>query len=138
MKRVVHFEIHAEDPQRAVNFYSNVFGWDIKKWDNPSMDYWMIMTKGKDSDNEEKEKWLGIDGGLLIRKGPSPQESQPINAFVCTMDVENIDESITKIIESGGFLVSVKSAIPGVGWLAYAKDTEGNIFGIMQNDSEAK
>ena len=41
MGRVVHFEIHADDPERAVKFYRGVFGWDVTKWDGP-VDYWLV------------------------------------------------------------------------------------------------
>lgn len=128
MNRPVHFEIHAEDPERAAKFYKDVFGWDIKKWDSPVMEYWMIMT-GKD---KPEDKYPGIDGGLLRRKGPAPADGAATNAYVNTITVASIDESIAKVESSGGKMVVPKGNIEGVGWLAYAKDTEGNMFGIMQ------
>jgi uncharacterized protein len=135
MNRVVHFEIQAEDPKRASVFYNTVFGWDIQQWgDQP---YWMIMTKGKDT-SEDTNKWPGIDGGLMPRKGGAPIEGAAVNAFVCTMDVENLDEMTSKVENAGGKVVVSKYALPTVGWLAYAKDTEGNIFGMMQSDEAAK
>jgi predicted enzyme related to lactoylglutathione lyase len=30
MNSVVHFEIHAASPERAAEFYRDVFGWDIE------------------------------------------------------------------------------------------------------------
>src|SRR5882724_7416317 len=128
MNRPVHFEIHAADPDRAAKFYAAVFGWEIKKWDNPAMEYWMIMT-GKPDANE---KWPGIDGGLLRRKEPGPVEGAAVNAYVCTMTVASIDESVAKIVQNGGTVTVPKAELAGMGWLAYAKDTEGNIFGMMQ------
>ena len=140
MNRVVHFEIHAEDPERAAEFYKGVFGWEIKKWESPDFDmsYWMIMTEKESDKNKEKDKWPGINGGMVIRKGPAPIEGQPINAYVCTIDVENLDKCLGTIQDFGGTLALPKMPIPGVGWLAYCKDTEGNIFGIMQDDKNAK
>lgn len=135
MNRVVHFEIQAEDPKRASAFYITVFGWDIQQWgDQP---YWMVMTKGKDK-SEDTSKWPGIDGGLLLRKGEAPVDGASVNAFVCTIDVENLDEMVSKVERAGGTIVVPKYALPTVGYLAYAKDTEGNIFGMMQEDTAAK
>jgi predicted enzyme related to lactoylglutathione lyase len=120
--RPVHFEIPAENPQRAMNFYTNLFGWKFKKWEGP-MDYWIIST-GQASEP-------GIDGGLMPRRDPN----QPC---VNTISVPNVDESIKVAESNGGAVVVPKMAIPSVGWLVYCKDTEGHIFGMMQNDTAAK
>ena len=73
MSRVVHFEIHAGDPERAVGFYTKILGWKFERWGTE--EYWLITT-GPDSQP-------GINGGF------------------------------------------------------YAKDTEGNIFGVTQPDPNA-
>lgn len=131
MNRIVHFEIHAEDPERAIAFYKGVFGWDFPVWmEEPK--YWGVMTAEKDS------KELGINGGLLLRKGPTPTEGQPVNAYVCTVQVDDIDATIGKIEDAGGTVALPKHAITGMAWQAYYKDTEGNIFGIHQPDVNAK
>lgn len=129
--RVVHFEIHAENPERAVEFYTKVFGWDIKKWEGGSMEYWLVMTGGKDEPG-------GINGGLMRRHGAAPVGGEPVNAFVCTMQVDNFDESAAKITANGGTVALPKMAIAGMAWQGYFKDTEGNIFGIHQPDTNAK
>jgi predicted enzyme related to lactoylglutathione lyase len=129
MPRVVHFEIHAADPERAVRFYRDVFGWEVKKWDGPA-DYWLISTGDANQP--------GINGGLLRRHGGPPADGQAVNAFVCTLDVPSTDALVAKATAHGGTVAMPKMAVPGVGWLAYLKDTEGNIFGIMQNDPTAK
>jgi len=121
MPRPVHFEIPAENPERAMRFYSSVFGWKFNKWDGP-MDYWVIST-GQPGEP-------GIDGGLMPRRDPN----QPC---VNTVAVANVDDSLTTIAKGGGVCVVPKMAVPGVGWLAYCKDTEGHIFGIMQMDAAA-
>lgn len=129
MNRIVHFEIHADNPERVAKFYTDVFGWTITKWDSPVMEYWLVMTAPKDS------KDPGINGGLMRRKGPAPAKGQPVSAFVCTMEVANIDETIQKILAVGGTEALPKFAISGDGWKAwqaYYIDTEGNIFGIHQ------
>jgi hypothetical protein len=129
MSRVIHFEIHAENPERAVKFYTALFQWQFQKWDGP-MEYWLIMTGPKDQP--------GIDGGLMRRMGPPPSEGQAVNAYVCTVNVANLDATTTAVGNLGGTVVLPKMPVPGIGWLAYAKDTEGNIFGMMQNDPNAK
>jgi len=127
MPRVIHFEIHASDPDRAVTFYEALFGWTFQKWEGP-MDYWLVTT-GLDSQP-------GINGGLLRRQGEI--DGQAVIAYVCTIDVEKIDAAITKSQSLGAQVVVPKMPIPGMGWLVYCKDSEGNIFGMMQADPEAK
>ncbi len=129
MSRVVHFEIHAEQPERAVTFYTALFGWEITKWAGPA-DYWLIKT-GPDAQP-------GINGGLLRRQGAGPLEGQAVNAFVCTVGVANLDATLQAATTHGGTLAVPKMPVPGIGWLAYAKDTEGNIFGMLQPDPTAK
>ena len=122
MGRVVHFEIVADDAERISKFYENVFGWTVQKWDGP-IDYWFLMT------GDEKEP--GIDGAFGMRQS---EEDIPVN----TIDVKSVDEAVKKIKANGGDIVRPKQAIPGVGYLAYFKDTEGNLWGIMQRDTDAK
>lgn len=132
MNRVVHFEIHAEDPERAAEFYKKIFGWDIQKWEGMESEYWMVMTAPQDS----KEK--GINGGMVIRKGPAPVKDAPVSGYVCTMQVADLDAVAAEIEKAGGTLALPKFAIPNMAWQAYYKDTEGNIFGIHQADPFAK
>ncbi|HEX6290774.1 MAG TPA: VOC family protein [Herpetosiphonaceae bacterium] len=120
MPRVVHFEITANDPEQANRFYSDVFGWKIEKWDGPA-EYWLISTGGNTQP--------GIDGGLMRR-----EPATTIN----TIDVPSVDEYVDKIVASGGKVVEPKMAIPGIGYLAYCTDPEGNMFGIMENDPSAQ
>jgi predicted enzyme related to lactoylglutathione lyase len=135
MGRVVHFEIHADEPERAAKFYGDVFGWDIKKMNMGGVDYWLVST-GKN--NPDQPTWGGIDGGIVKRRGKKPAYDNPVSAFVCTVDVNNLDKSSDAVVKHGGNIVVEKEAIPGMGWLTYAKDSEGNIFGMMQSDKEAK
>ena len=120
----MRFEIHAEDPERAAKFYSQLFGWEITKWDGP-VDYWLVSTGTEPP---------GIEGAILRRMGenPDPQEPTPVIAYVCTVDVEDVDEMIDKAKKLGGIEALGKLEVPGVGWQVYYKDTESNIFGMMQ------
>jgi len=116
MPRVVHFEIYGETPEKLIIFYEKVFGWKFEKWG--PIDYWIIKTG----------EGPGIDGGLGKEKSPS----------VNTIDVPDVDEFLTKIENAGGIVVTPKMTLPGVGYLAYFKDPQGNFFGIMKDDPSAK
>jgi predicted enzyme related to lactoylglutathione lyase len=128
MPRVVHFEIHADDPERASRFYTALFGWTITKWDGP-MPYWLVMTGS--------EGTPGINGGIMKRQHPISGNDGVI-AYVCTIDVEQLDRDMARAQELGASLALPKMPVPGLGWLAYMKDTEGNVFGMMQRDPAAK
>jgi uncharacterized protein len=122
MSRVVHFELGVTNPERAIKFYSGVFGWTIQKYGGP-MDYYLVDT------GDPKEP--GINGGLVVNKDAQPRT-------VNTIAVENLDEFMKKVEAAGGKIVVPKMAIPGVGWLAYFNDTEGNLVGMHQFDSTAQ
>ena len=122
MPRVVHFEIDAKKPERAVKFYEKVFGWKIKKWEGP-VEYYLISTG--------KETEPGIDGGLSRRT-----ESEP--STVNTIDVSSVDEFIKKVEANGGKIISSKRAVMGVGYMAYFEDPEGNVFGILEPFPDSK
>ncbi len=124
--RPVHFEIHATDPERAVTFYEQVFGWTFERWGE--LPYWLITTG---------DTGPGIDGGLVPRQGPPPAEDGPVGSFVNTIDVGDLDAMVHAVTDSGGTIAVPKHAVPSVGWLAYCKDTDGNLFGLMQSDPGA-
>jgi uncharacterized protein len=126
MNRVVHFEIHADDPARAISFYKTLFGWRFDQYG--PMDYWLIYTGPPDQP--------GINGGL--HKRLSPIEGAAVIAYVCTVDVENLDATIARAEDIGGRCVVAKKPIPEVGWFAYCKDPEGNVFGLIENDTKAR
>lgn len=128
MPRPIHFEIHADDPDRAVAFYKGLFGWEFTKWEGP-MEYWLVTT-GKDPEP-------GIDGGLMKRMGPAPTDGQAVNAYVCTVGVENLDASIAKATGAGAVLTVPRMPVPGVGYLAYVKDSEGNLVGMLEPNEAA-
>ena len=122
MGRVIHFEFPADNPERAVEFYTKVFGWEIQKWQGP-VDYWLVKT-GADGKP-------GINGGIQRRMHPGAVTAN-------TIDVASVDDAVASILKNGGKNVAPKMAIPGVGYLAYCSDTEGNVFGVMQADPGAK
>lgn len=123
MNRVVHFEIQADDIERAKKFYKDVMGWEIsqimEKEKGGAMDYWQIITG---------DSVPGINGGLYKRSdGPDA-----FHLYDCTVEVADIDKAVEAVKAHGGTITREKSELPGVGWFASAKDTEGNRFGIMQ------
>ena len=122
MGRVIHFEIHCGDLDRAERFYTDVFGWGIQRWEGSPMDYRLITT------GEEGER--GIDGALVERRGEI--DGQAVIAFVCTIAVDDLAATQEKVAAAGGTEALPRMTIPDVGDLAYFKDTEGNIFGALQ------
>jgi predicted enzyme related to lactoylglutathione lyase len=127
MPRVIHFEIVADKPERAMKFYKQVFGWEFNKWDGPQ-DYWLVKT-GEDSQP-------GINGGLTPKM--NQQSSGTGGRVTNTIDVPSVDDFSKKISMEGGKVVQPKMAIPGIGYLAICEDTEGISFGIIENDRNAK
>ena len=132
MNRVVHFEIHAKDLDGAQKFYGSIFGWKISDL-GPQMGNYRMVSTGED---EAGARWPGINGGITPRMGPPPSGGEPVNAFVCTIGVENVDTYIDKVKTAGGSIALNKMQVPGVGWLVYVKDPEGNIFGMLQPDAK--
>jgi len=124
MGRVVHFEIHADDPERAGRFYTGVFGWTVNRFGD--QEYWLLST-GTDQP--------GIDGAILPRQGNRPAVGAPIVGMVNTVQVDDLDASLSKAFELGGALALDKMAIPGVGTVAYVLDTESNVVGMLQPES---
>ena len=120
MPRVIHFEIPVDDADRAVAFYERAFGWRIQKWGGPA-DYWLI-----DSGDAEEP---GINGALTLRSSAEH--------VVNTIGVPSYDEYLAKVEAAGGKALTPKMTVPGVGYMAYCLDTEGNVFGIMQTDESA-
>lgn len=128
--RVVHFEIQADDCARASKFYSSVFGWTINKWEGGAFEYYVVMTG-------EGSVEGAIHGGLLPRgEAGAPVDGAATNAFVCTIEVADVDSTLSKVKENGGVQVVDTQDIPQVGKMAYCKDTEGNIFGIITSSTQ--
>jgi predicted enzyme related to lactoylglutathione lyase len=94
--------------------------------------YWGVMTAPEGSSE------AGINGGLMAREGEAPKDDMPVNAYVCTVQVESYDEIHDKILKAGGIVAMPKHAITGMAWQGYYKDTEGNLFGVHQPDENAR
>ena len=122
MPKVVHFEINCDDLKRASKFYADVFGWKAKNWDD-SEEHLIIKT----GENDEP----GFDGGFMKRISP---DATTIN----TIGVPSLDDFMGKVKEHGDEIITPRSTVPGVGYHAYCKDSEGNLFGIIELDQSAK
>lgn len=121
MGRIVHFEIHADDPQRAVDFYTQVFGWSVSRMGD--MDYWLLATG---------DEAPGIDGAILPRQGPRPEVGAPVVGAVNTVQVDDLDATLAAALERGAVMALDKMPIPGVGTVAYLLDPEANVVGVLQ------
>ena len=121
MPRIVHFDVYSNDPLKTVDFFTKVFDWKFNNWGGP-MEYWLITTGPKDKP--------GIDGGL--------SKGKPLSNYVNTIDVDSIDTTMKDIIANGGKIIQPKGPIPGIGWFAVFQSPDGNAFGILQGDPNAK
>jgi uncharacterized protein YndB with AHSA1/START domain len=115
MSKVVHFEIPAENPERAIKFYEKVFGWKISNWGGP-FDYWLV-TAGEDDEP-------GIHGAIMLKEQGDEVRD--------TISVDSFDEFAQKIEDRGGKMLTDKMEIPGMGFTGLFQDTEGNIMGIIE------
>ena len=123
MPTIVHFDIAADNPDRAKRFYEGLFDWRIEA--PPGFpDYYLVETKALN--NEE-----GVGGGLAKREDPG----QRITAYI---GVSAIDEYTPKVGSLGGKIIQPKMAVPGWGYIALCLDTEDNVFGLWQDDKNAR
>jgi len=128
MSRPIHFEIHADDLERAKAFYGAVFGWTYEDYSQVAGSaYWGVTTGPQDEP--------GINGGLMSR--PQSGAGAAVNGAVLTMGVDDFDATAAAIEASGGRVALPKAALPGMAWQGYFLDTEGNTFGIHQPDENA-
>jgi len=124
MNRITHFEIYTDNPEAVQPFYREIFGWKFQKFEGGPIEYSLITTGPDDQP--------GINGGITRpREGQSP-------GTLNTIAVASLDETISKIELRGGRICVPKMRIPKVGWLAYAEDPAGNVFGIIEPDTNAK
>lgn len=120
MPRIIHFEIPSKNPDKAAEFYNSVFGWETTKWDGP-MPYWLVQTGPDDQP--------GINGAFM--------DAASNNRLTYVLDVDDVDTYVEKVKQHGGTVVMPKDVVPGIGYLAYFEDLDGNLFGVMQDDPTA-
>lgn len=128
MAGVVHFEIPADDKERANAFYESAFGWNLSPMQE--MDYTIAITTPSDEQTGMPSAPGAINGALFPR-------TDNLRTPIITIDVEDIDAALAQVESAGGSVAQPKDAVPGMGYFAYFKDTEGNIMGLWQTDSSA-
>jgi len=134
MNRVVHFEIHASDVECSKKFYETVFGWNTQQMGSEYGDYVLLITGPGPDEMAKGVKMedLGINGGMMKRKGDAPAVGAPVNGFVNIIGVEDVDATVEKAKAAGGKIALEKMDVPNVGELAYLLDPDNNIFGIIK------
>src|SRR3954469_9266911 len=125
---VVHFEIHASEPQRLIDFYAELLGWTFTQFGD--MPYWAIDTGdgaiGMDAPGR------GINGGLTQRQGPPPERGAPVNGSNFVVGVAgNVDEVFRKGLRLGGTEALPLADMEGVGRVGYLLDPDHNVFGLI-------
>ena len=123
--RVVHFEIPADNLERAKNFYKQAFGWDITQY--PGMEYHMVNTTEVDEKTQMPKQVGAINGGMPKRNNEANKTT------VITVDVQDIDVALKSIEKLGGKTIQKKQPVADMGFTAYFKDTEGNVVGLWQS-----
>ena len=123
---VVHFDLPADDVERAKKFYKKTFGWKFNEYKMPvGESYWMIQTVEVDKEMMPKEPGA-INGGMMKRDKPG-------QVFMNYVQVDSIDKMLKTISANGGAMIQPKQEIDkDMGWIAAFKDTEGNIMGLIE------
>ena len=125
MRKVVHFEIPADDLDRAKNFYGSIFGWELQTVPMDGGEYTSVKTTAVDEQTQMPTEPGAINGGMFLR-------DERLTSPVITIDVDGIDDALKKIEAEGGSTVTPRTAIPGMGAFAYFKDPEGNVLGLWE------
>ncbi len=126
---VVHFEIHASEPQRLIDFYSELLGWTFTRWGD--VEYWTIETGEGAIGNVAGSAGHGINGGLNQRPGPKPEVGAPVVGCNFVVGVDEVDPLMRRGIELGGTEALPAQDMPGVGRVGYLLDPDNNVFGMI-------
>jgi predicted enzyme related to lactoylglutathione lyase len=119
---IAHFDVAADDVERARRFYERVFGWRFEAWGPP--DFYLIQT-GPASDP-------GIHGS--VSKRTNPVDGRGRIGFECTISVDDLSAIKAAVVANGGKIVLDDHEIVGVGTLIRFEDTEGNVVCAMRYD----
>lgn len=128
---VVHFEIHASEPQKLIDFYSQLLGWTFQDMGGGDQPYWIIDTGEGAIGNTEAKAGLGINGGLTQRGGPRPEIGAPINGCNFVVGGEEVDGLMARGIALGAVEALPATDYPGIGRGGYLIDPDGNVFGLI-------
>jgi uncharacterized protein len=128
---VVHFEIHATDPQRLIDYYSSLLGWTFENYGGGDQPYWVINTGEGAIDNVAGKPGLGINGGLTPRQGPRPEVGAPVAGCNIVVGVDDVDGLMARGVELGGTEALPATDWPGIGRGGYLLDPDNNVFGLI-------
>jgi len=126
---VVHFEIHASEPQRLVDFYSQLLGWTFSQFGD--VPYWTIETGEGAIGNVAGTAGHGINGGLTQRRGPKPEPGAPVMGCNFVVGVDEVDSLMRRGVELGGTEALPATDWPGIGRGGYLLDPDNNVFGLI-------
>lgn len=115
-----HFAINADDLTRARRFHEQAFGWSYAPWGPP--DFFQTRNAGP-----------GLFGALQSRR---TIEGQTMPDIELTFGVADIEATLAEIQAAGGQVLMSPFHIQTVGHLAFFRDSEGNIAGIMQYEPD--
>ena len=126
---VVHFEIHASEPQRLIDFYTELLGWRFTQFGD--VRYWTIETGEGAIGNVAGTAGHGINGGLNERPGPGPEPGAPVTGCNVVVGVDDVDALMRRGIELGGTVALPAMDMQGVGRVGYLLDPDNNVFGLI-------
>jgi predicted enzyme related to lactoylglutathione lyase len=128
---VVHFELHASEPQTLIDFYSSLFGWEFQSYGSDDQPYWVINTGEGSIGNAAGQPGMGINGGLTKRNGPPPEVGAPVNGANLVVGVEDVDGLMRRGIELGATEALPAADWPGIGRGGYLLDPDNNVIGMI-------
>ena len=126
---VVHFEIHASEPQKVIDFYTELFGWTFARWGD--VPYWTIETGEGAIGNVSGSAGHGINGGLNQRPGPGPEVGAPVVGCNIVVGVDDVDALMARGLELGATEALPAMDMEGVGRVGYLLDPDNNVFGMI-------
>jgi uncharacterized protein len=126
MDPIIHFEMPAEDGERARKFYESAFGWQTTPLGPEAGDFILAFTIETDEKTRMPKKRGAINGGFYKKTNPN----DPVRL---TILVDDIWEAMKKVEGAGGKVLGEPFELPGVGLFASFIDTEGNLATLNQD-----
>ncbi|WP_427889527.1 VOC family protein [Kribbella sp. GL6] len=114
MGQIIHVEIVAESHDRAAEFYTKVFGWQVTP--APVPDGYLLAETGAGE---------GIDAAIMSNRYQTQQT-------IAWIEVDDLEATLDAARGAGGTPVGDIQELPGIGRLSYVRDTEGVLIGLRQ------
>jgi uncharacterized protein len=117
----VHVELNTPDPERAKQFYSKLFQWQLENIPNPVVpgnSYTMINVGS------------GTGGGIMkqVPGGPS--------GWLAYVEVDDIQAATHKAQSLGGKVMKDVTEVPGMGWFSFIQDPTGAVLGLWKTKAK--